>query len=350
MEAEPGWRSFAELPRAFGDPPVGGRLRAEPGDFQVDEIPAFTPDGDGEHVLLRVRKAGANTEWVARRLASHAGVAVSKVGFAGLKDRHAVATQWFSLHLGLRAEPDWGAFAADGVEILELARHRRKLRRGGLRGNRFRIRVRDPEIRDAAIGRRIDLVRRRGVPNYFGPQRFGRDGGNLRAAAELFAGRAGRAGRHVRGLWISAARSQLFNEVLAARVRRGDWDRPLPGERLQLAGSRSHFLAEALDPEITRRVQEFDLHPTGPLWGAGDALCGGASAELERSVIRQLQPWADGLAAVGLRQERRSLRLPVAGLEVFSPPGVLELAFELPAGAYATAVLREIVDWSGQAA
>jgi tRNA pseudouridine13 synthase len=345
VESEPRWRVFSDLPRAFGDPPARGVLRARVEDFQVEEIPAFTPDGEGEHALLQVRKRGANTEWVARRLASHAGLAVSKVGYAGLKDRRAQTTQWFSLHIGAREGPSWASFEADGVEILRVSRHRRKLRRGALRGNRFSIRIREARMRDDLVARRIEEIRRRGVPSYYGPQRFGRDAGNLVAAEALFSGRVRRVTRHLRGLWISAARSQLFNEVLAVRVVRDDWDRAVPGDRLQLQGSRSHFLAVSLDLETRRRVGEMDLHPTGPLWGAGKSLCVGEAAKLEASVVQGFPAWTDGLAAAGLRQERRSLRLPVASLEHRVAPGTLELTFELPAGAYATAVLREIVDW-----
>jgi tRNA pseudouridine13 synthase len=338
------WRSFADLPRAFGEPPLRGVLRARAEDFRVDEIPAFAPDGEGEHLLLRVRKTGANTDWVARRLAAHAGLAASEVGYAGLKDRHAVTTQWFSLHLGNRPPPDWGRLEAQGVEVLEAFRHRRKLRRGALRGNRFAIRVRDAQADGDLLGRRIATLRHRGVPNYFGPQRFGHQDGNLHAASALFSGRVTRVDRHRRGLWISAARSQLFNEVLALRVARGDWDRALPGDRLQLDGSGSHFLLGRVDGETERRVQELDLHPTGPLWGAGEALCAAAVAQLEQSLIHSFPGWADGLHAAGLRQERRALRVRVAGLGVRSVGDGVELAFELPSGAYATAVLREIVD------
>lgn len=339
------WRSFSDLPRAYGDPPARGLLRVRPEDFQVDEISRFEPDGEGEHALLRVRKTGVNTEWVARRLAAHAGLPVSGVGYAGLKDRHAVTSQWFSLHLGPRAQPDWGALDVEGVELLEVHRHRRKLRRGALCGNRFLIRVRNLAAVGDLLEQRIVRVRELGVPNYFGPQRFGNGDGNLTAADALFAGRAKRVGRHLRGLWISAARSQLFNELLALRVERGDWDRALDGDCMQLDGSRSYFRAETVDDGLLERLRTFDIHPSGPLWGEGDTLAEGQSAELERSVVQRFSSWADGLGAVGLHQERRALRLQVSDLTFNRGPETVELAFVLPAGAYATAVLREIVHW-----
>jgi tRNA pseudouridine13 synthase len=333
------------LPRAHGDPPTGGRLRALPEDFVVEELPAFAPDGEGEHVLLHVRKTGANTEWVARRLASHAGLPVSAVGYAGLKDRNAVASQWFSVHLGLRREADWEALQVPEIRLLGAYRHRRKLRRGALRGNRFLVRIRDLTGPHDLLMERLALIHERGVPNYFGGQRFGNDDGNLRGAQALFCGQAKRGGRHLRGLWLSAARSQLFNEVLAVRVERRAWDRPMMGDRMQLAGSRSHFLVEATDAALDERLRRFDIHPTGPLWGRGEMLTNGEAAELERGLAERFPGWVAGLAAAGMRQERRPLRLRPTALDVRRERDQLAVAFELPAGAYATAVLRELVDW-----
>jgi tRNA pseudouridine13 synthase len=350
MSAATPWRSFADLPRAHGGPAVSGRLRERPEDFQVEEDLGFALDGAGEHALLRVRKTGGNTEWVARRLAAYAGQPVSTVGYAGLKDRHAVTTQWFSVHLAGRPDPDWSALAEPGVEVLEAHRHGRKLRRGALRGNRFRIRLRGVAGDHALLDARLDEVIARGVPNYFGPQRFGNHEGNLHRALALFAGEVGRVDRHLRGLWLSAARGQLFNEVLALRVERQDWDRPVAGDRMQLSGTRSHFAVEAVDEVLLERVRTFDVDPTGPLWGRGEVLTAGEVAVLEQGVAERFGEWTAGLAAEGLRQERRPLRLAVPDLEAdFPEAGLLELVFSLPAGAYATAVLRELAQWEGLA-
>jgi len=345
LTAPPSWISFDDLPHTHGGPVVTGRMRERPEDFQVDEIPICEPDGEGEHLLLHVRKIGANTEWVARRLASHAGLPVSKVGYAGLKDKYAVTSQWFTLYAGVHLDPDWSTLDAEGVEILEVHRHGRKLRRGGLRGNRFRIRIRDLKGEMDLLDEWLDQVRRLGVPNYFGVQRFGNREGNLYAATALFAGEAKRVPRHKRGLWLSAARSQLFNQVLAMRVERGDWDRPLDGERMQLDRSRASFLAEPIDEELTERCRVFDVHPSGPLWGAGEKLTRGDVAALEQRALEGFPLWTAGLADAGLRQERRPLRLCVAAMDGVVAEDRLEIRFELPAGAYATAALRELVDW-----
>lgn len=360
----PCWQPFTALPRALGEPLISCRLRVHAEDFVVDEELAFGADGDGEHCLLRVRKTGANTEWTARRLASVAGVPAKAVGYAGLKDRHAVTSQWFSVHLGPRQEPNWDLLVADGIEVLESQRHRRKLRRGVLAGNRFSLLLREVFGDLDALAARIDRVSSQGVPNYFGPQRFGRDQGNLYQADALFRGaspqaepgqrrpgsslgRSPRVSRHVKGLWLSAARSQLFNEVLALRVRRGDWRAALPGDRLQLSGSHSHFLADCIDDRIRARVDSGDAQPTGPLFGAGDALTAGEVAAMEADVAAAFPDWIKGLAAADLKQERRPLRLLPEDLVMEQVAAdQVRLRFTLPAGSYATALLRELGDWS----
>ncbi len=341
----PDWTSCQDLPRAHGGPLGRGRLRSEPADFQVEEQLGFAPDDEGDHLLLWVRKTDANTEWTARRLASLAGAPVSTVGYAGLKDRHAVTTQWFSVPRPRGDLPDWSSLAADGIEVLEVHPHRRKLRRGALTGNRFRIWVREVDLSPTELVARLESIRARGVPNYFGEQRFGHADGNLVRAQALFAGTAGRVPHHQRGLWLSAARSQIFNEVLAERVRRDDWDQPQPGDCLQLDGCQSHFSVEQIDEALRERGVRFDLHPTGPLWGAGAPPTRGAIQTLEEQVAARFPGWPEGFAAFGLEQERRALRLPVRDLTAQTNGDWLELGFELPAGSYATVVLRELIDW-----
>lgn len=334
---------------AFGPPPAAGVLRRCPEDFVVDEVLGFHPDGEGEHVLLWVRKRGANTDWVARQLARLAGVRPADVSYAGLKDRDAVTSQWFSLRLAGAAEPDWSALAVDGVEVLEAVRHRRKLRRGALEGNRFQITVRDLQGERGTVAARLQAMAARGVPNYFGPQRFGRGGGNLEQAEALFAGRLRERNRSRRGIYLSAARSFLFNQVLSQRVEAGNWDAVLDGEALILAGSRSFFVAETADAETARRVADNDIHPSGPLWGRGEPPVQGAVRLLEEEALAPYPLFREGLEAAGMKQERRALRLPVSGLEWgFEDDDALRLRFFLPAGAFATSVVREVVAEAGE--
>lgn len=346
----PRWTPVQAMPTAHGAALARGRLRARPEDFRVEERLGFAPDGEGDHLLLWVRKTGANTEWTARRLARLAGVPVSTVGYAGLKDRHAVTLQWFSIprpREGLLdwTGPDWSALAEEGIEVLDCQPHRRKLKRGALSGNRFEILVRDvAPVSMPGLDARVALIRARGIPNYFGEQRFGHDQSNLARAHALFAGTAGRVPRHLSGLWLSAARSQIFNEVLAERVRRDDWDQPGDGDCFQLAGSNSFFLAEIVDETLKARCAQMDIHPTGPLWGKGELPSHGSIRQLEEGVADGFPTWCEGLAAVGLVQERRSLRLPVTDLSAEWVTDGLMLRFSLPAGCYATTLLRELVD------
>jgi tRNA pseudouridine13 synthase len=334
---------LAALPFAFGDPPLAGRLRERPEDFQVEEVLDIDPDGAGEHALLRVRKTGLNTEEVARILARHAGVHPRDVGWCGLKDRNAVATQWFSVGMAGRADPDWSALASERLHVLNDGRHGRKLRRNAGSGNRFRIRVTAVEGDRDLADTRLAALSGRGAPNYFGVQRFGRGYDNLARAERLFQGTLKGVRPHLRGLYLSAARSQLFNEVLARRVARGNWNEALPGDLMQLDGSRSWFVAEVVDTEIRRRVAEMDIHPTGPLWGRGALPGKGEPAALEAAVGEGFAAWCRGLEGFGLDQERRGLRMRVSELTWHWTRDALEVAFRLASGCFATVVLRELV-------
>lgn len=343
--SETAWRPLEGMPRGCGAPLGSALMRARAEDFRVDEVLGFEPDGEGEHLLIQVRKREANTHWVAGQLARLAGLAPKDVGYAGLKDRHADTTQWFTLPLGGRPEPDWSGLEQHQVEVTRAHRHRRKLRRGALRGNRFRILLRELEADRPLLEARLEALRVTGMPNYFGEQRFGRDYQNLRRFDEFLANRRRRIDRQLRGLLISAGRSQLFNEVLAARIERGCWDTPLPGDFFMLDGSsRSGFPGEAGDAALKARCQSRDIHPSGPLWGRGRAPVNGEVAELEQAVLAPFAAWRDGLEHLGLMQERRALRVRLDDLEWrFPAQRELELSFFLPAGSYATALLRELL-------
>lgn len=315
--------------RAHGGPLFDARIRERVEDFRVTEHLGFDPDGVGEHDFLEVEKSGANTEWVARQLARFAHVPVRDVGYAGLKDRHAVTSQWFSVPR--RHAPDWRALVIDGVEVLTVRQHSRKLRRGAHRANGFRIVLRGDgfEARRDAITGRIETIRNRGVPNYFGEQRFGRDGGNL-ALADAWADDR-RLPRHKRGLAISTARSYLFNVLLDARVRDGTWDRVIAGDVVNLEGSGSIFTVDVPDATIERRCAEFDVHPTAVLWG-----------EETEGAPPSHPHWVDALRRARVREAHRPLRLGVRELSASIGDDAITLEFMLPRGAFATAVLREL--------
>jgi tRNA pseudouridine13 synthase len=280
---------------------------------------------------------------VAGQLARWAGRPRHDVGYAGLKDRHAVTEQWFSVLCPGGRHPDPGTLAIEGVELLEWRPHDRKLKRGALRGNSFRLRVTGLAADMVALEQRLQAVAARGVPNAFGPQRFGREQGNLRLAERWFAGEL-RPRRDESGFALSAARSLIFNAVLAERIAAGGWETAAPGDPVQLDGSNSWFIAEAGDEALPGRLAALDVHPTGPLWGQGEPPGHGPGVELEQAIAARFAAFAGGLAAQGLEQERRSLRLRVADLEWRVADDLLELSFSLPAGAFATAVLRELLD------
>lgn len=322
--------SLPDWARAHGAPLFTAAIRTTPRDFEVEEQLGWGLSGDGEHDYLWIEKTGANTEWVARQLARHAGVAARDVGYAGLKDRHAVTRQWFSVPR--RQAPDWAMLDVEGVKVLDVQRHARKLRRGAHEANRFRIVLRSSDVEDhqVAIGRRLDVIRQRGVPNYFGAQRFGRDGGNLALADAWADGR--RLPRHKRSLAMSTARSFVFNELLDRRVRDQTWDRVLPGDVVSLDGSGSIFAVDEPDAAIERRCTELDIHPTVILPGEGTA-----------NLPSGHDDWIDALRRARVKEDRRAARLRVAGLRESIEADALVLEFRLGRGAFATSVLRELV-------
>ena len=334
----------SDAPAAYGPAPLQAALRAQPEDFRVEELLGFDPDGEGDHVLLRVEKRAANTRWVAGQLAAAAGVAVREVGYSGLKDRHAVTVQHFTVPVARGASiEDWSGRHGEGFRVLDAERHRRKLRPGSHRANRFRILLRDPRGDFTAFEARLGQVGQRGVPNYFGPQRFGRRGANLEQARRWAEAARAPRGRGERGFALTAARSWLFNRVLAERVSRGDWSGILAGEAVILEGSRSFFQASSDDPQLRDRCERMDLHPSGPLWGRGELPSADEARALELRVLEDEQPLRRLLEGEGLEQERRSLRLPVRALGCTAESEGLRLDFELARGAFATAVLHEFV-------
>lgn len=328
-------------PRAWGEPPIAAQLKQSPQDFEVEEILGFEPDGDGEHQFLWIEKQGLNTVDAAKRLASFAGVREADISWAGLKDRQALTRQWFSLQLPGRAV-DWSSWSDPELQILRAERHSRKLRRGSHRSNRFVITLRDLNGDLDAMVSRLQQIATEGVPNYFGAQRFGRDGRNLFMAQRWVAQEMPRIKPAQRGMYLSVLRSHLFNSVLAARVADGSWQRPLDGELFILDGSGSFFAGE-IDAEIERRIADWDIHPSGPLCGrAGKQQVTLAAAALEATTLAPAAAICDALQRAGLDAERRSLRLRPDAMSWDLSEGRLRLCFTLPRGCFATSVVREL--------
>lgn len=337
--------STDDLPTAHGPAVLRAHIRTRPEDFFVEEIAGFEPSGAGEHLLLTIEKRGMNTAFAVKRIAAWAGVGEMAIGYAGLKDRHAVTRQRISVHLPKKVAPDLALLQSDDLRVLEHHWHSRKLPRGALAANRFVLVLRDVKGDRVAIEARLQAIAAQGVPNYFGEQRFGRGGDNVAQALAMFRGR--RVAREKRGLLLSAARSELFNRVLAARVRSATWNRPLDGEVWMLDGRRSVFGPEAMTEDLLRRLEAFDIHPTGPLWGRGELRTQDAAAACEEAALTggDAPALRRGLEKAGLEQERRALRLRPAGLEwSWHADDTLEISFALPAGTYATSVLAELGD------
>ncbi len=345
--------SHDALPAAWGAPVLTAAIRTTAEDFVVEEIDGFDATGIGEHLLLTVQKRGMNTSFAAKRIAGWAGLDEMAVGYAGMKDRHAVTTQRFSVHLPKRTAPDIatleeGADAlghGQSLRVLSHTWHAKKRPRGALAGNRVALALRDVVGDRAAIEERLHTIAEAGVPNYFGEQRFGRDGGNVAGALAMFGGK--RLRRDQRTLLLSAARSALFNRVLAARVVDGSWNRPLNGEVWLLDGSRSVFGPEPWSDALSERLARFDIHPSAPLWGRGARRCVDAARAVEDAALddptcHRLQA---GLEAAGLKQERRATRLRPESLQWdWLDDGALRLTFALPPGAYATTLLAALGD------
>ncbi len=331
-----------QWPRAWGDVVGTGRLKAEPADFYVEEALPETACGEGEHLWVTLEKTGQNTAWLGKQLARWAGIPPRDVSYAGLKDRHAVTRQTFSLHLPGKPDPS-EPLIMDGVRVLSLKRHGRKLRTGQLIGNHFVIRLRDWQGDADALAQRWQTLVEQGFPNYFGPQRFGDQGQNLSRALAWIRGE-GRLPRGQQGIHVSAMRSLLFNELLAERVQQGTWNQLLPGDFLQFKEGKRGF--ECLEPTESEwsRVASGQLSPSASLPGEQTETFS-LLDEREAPLLAQQSEWTQALIRLRIQRSMRKLR-------VYPEQGQLEwqgadpqFRFFLPAGSYATAVLREVSAW-----
>lgn len=330
-------------PRAHGPAVARAVFKAAPEDFLVREELGFEPSGEGEHAFLHLEKRLLNTAELVQRISSVAGVHPRDIGFSGMKDRQAVTRQWFSVLLAGRPDPDWRDLQARGdVAILAVSRHRRKLKRGVHRYNWFRIRLRELQGEPGRIAERLALLAAAGVPNYFGEQRFGRDGATLAQARQWMKEGGRRVSRNRRSLFLSALRAQLFNTVLADRVRRGTWNRIEPGDTCLLHGTRSLFEVAQVDDSLQQRAASGDLHPGLPLWGRG--LEESIALQRVKDVLQLEQPVCAFLESQGLAPAWRPARLLADDFcREFCDDGSLLLEFRLGSGAYATALLAELI-------
>ena len=334
------------LAHAWGVPRATALFKQDADDFFVDEILPFTPSGAGEHVLVQIEKRNLTTVDAVKILSRSFHLPQRDISYAGLKDKHGVTRQWLSLRVGMKGRVDEKLLDSDKLRIISQQRNHRKIRRGSHKGNFFRIVLRSVSDPGRHIEAAAQRIRSEGVPNYFGPQRFGRGEGNLEQARAYFAGSCRPHGKFLRGMLISAARSHLFNVLLSRRVTEGTWNRYLDGDILSLDGSASIFQPAPDDADIDSRLQELDIHPTGPMWGAGDPPSSGAAVELELALRQAYPELCAGLEHQGLQQARRALRARVSELEInHADTDHLVIEFSLAKGTYATSVLRELVNF-----
>lgn len=342
---------FDQFHHAYAPLGISAGFKIQPEDFIVDEKLPFELSGKGEHAWLHIQKRGCNTDWVAKALAKIAGVRLRCVGYAGLKDRHGLTSQWFSVHMPGMPDPDWSLIEQvedeeGNIKLLEATRHSKKLRRGALKENRFTIHLRDLKAGDelgAKIEQRCQLIAERGVPNYFGEQRFGHGMANLSAAAYMFSNEELRLPRHKKSIYLSASRSWIFNRVLSQRIEQDVWDKRIPGDVFMLAGKTACFWDDGTS-ELDDRIKNKEIHPTALLWGEGELRTQLQAAELENRIVDENPIFKQGLCKFKVQQMRRSLRLMPTNMQWQHKNDDLRLSFDLPSGSYATMVLRELLE------
>lgn len=316
-----------------------------PEDFQVNELFEGQFSGEGEHIVLKIEKKGLTTEQVIKSLARLINKPIKLISYAGLKDKQALTTQWLSIHAPGEVIEGIETLEAPGWKILECTRHNKKLRPGFLSGNHFTITLRNVSDESDLI-HRIEQIKFKGVPNYFGEQRFGRDGGNLIKAEEILVQGRKVKDRFLKGMYFSAARSWLYNLILSRRVKESSWNLPLLGDVIQLVGSNSIFVNDkSLDEQLLQRIGEKDVSPASPLPGRSKNLVKGTALQIINEVYAEWSAWLDGLEKNGLEEAWRANILYAEQIEYRINQGTVELSFVLPAGAYATVVLRELVQY-----
>jgi tRNA pseudouridine13 synthase len=366
--AAPIFSGLDTLAFANGKPGMAASFKQEFADFRVDEQLSFKFTEKGEHAYLWVEKTNCSTVDVAKKLSEVTGVHGSEIGYSGMKDRRAETRQWFSIKLPAGREAELSACESDSLRIVETHRNSRKLKIGSHRSNRFRILLRDCDGSRDEFEQRLAQIEASGLPNYFGSQRFGRGLSNLNQvqawmSAELDEGSASDASsasipkqRFKRSMLFSAARSYLFNQLLSRRLELGNWNGYLAGDVLNLDGTDRSFAIETgveWDTVLQQRLEDFDIHITGPLSGAIDSkdkyVSYGEAADIEDAVCKQFNTLLAGLRYFGLKAARRPLRFRPIDLrwewlknDQADGAGDLALDFSLGKGAYATSLLREL--------
>ena len=335
----------SDLPYAHGGSVGFGVLKEKPEYFQVTEQLSFEPSGAGEHVFLFIQKIGLNTDDIVKILAQHAGVPRRSVSYAGMKDGHGLTKQWFSVQLPGKEGPNWQQIENDSIKVEQVTRHLKKLKRGAIKFNTFDIVVSQLNVDKELLDKRVNCIKEFGVPNYFMQQRFGYLCQNLERVHTLFLKGESIKNKKMKSLLLSSARSFLFNQVLAQRVSDQNWDKALDGDAFNLNGTRQYFTEEIISSEITERLVQHDIHPTGPLFGIHHDATSGKASELENNIRIENNVFYEGLKKANMEATRRSLRVVPQELKVnLLADENLQVSFKLGSGSYATAVIRELIN------
>ncbi len=330
--------------RVTGEVAGDAQFRSKVEDFQVTENLRFEPSGEGAHHLLFIEKRNVNTDIVCQKLRRFAQVKPLDIGYAGKKDRFAVAKQWFSVQLPILQEVDWASFNDDEVTVLESIRHGKKLRVGAVKSNQFVITLRNFEGDKKQFERKLSEIEQTGFPNYFGEQRFGHNGDNLNRGLDLLKSKKRLKNRNLQGILFSSVRSAIFNHLLSQRITAGQFSNLLQGDYVQLDGSESGFIVKDLGQELPR-YNANDIHPCATLVGRGREINADDAYQFEQESLSDYQDIIDNLAAKGLSMASRSIRVFPQNLKLdWKNPKTLVLSFELPKGSFATSFLRELVN------
>lgn len=329
---------LSQLAYRFAQPQVTGVIKAQPSDFIVEEVLGFTPSGDGEHVFVKIEKSGLNTLDACKRIAKTLKLPIRQITYSGLKDKNAQTRQWISFPWPIKKPLDCTVLNDENINVLEETRHQKKLRIGTHKANRFCIRVTQVSSLDGIV-ERGEMIKKEGVPNYFGEQRFGRFGNNLQFANRMFVDGEVIRDRKLNGLVLSAARSHLFNLIVSHRINTDTFETIISEDVVQLAGSRSHFSADAADSTLETRRQERDIYIAAPMIGEDIVL-----SDATKRVLTDYSEWVAGLQSIRLNTEFRPIQVFPNDFELTENASEFTVTFELPTGSFATSVLRELIN------
>ncbi|KTD33623.1 tRNA pseudouridine(13) synthase TruD [Legionella israelensis] len=334
---------YHDLSYAFANPASSAVIKTFPEDFRVDEILSFDLSGEGEHLFLRIEKIGLTTEELVKSLSRKIKKSLKFISYAGLKDKQAITSQWISVHCPGEYIEGVESLAGEGWRVLECQRHHKKLKKGAVAKNQFQLILRAID-KPEDVEQRLLHIQSTGVPNYFGYQRFGHGSQNLIKAKHMLLENVPVKNRFLKGLYYSSARGFLFNRILSQRVALKNWNKPISGDILQLRGTNSIFMADIIDETLYQRVKCHDLSPASILWGTGEEKIAKEALILQQNALADFKPWLLALEMEGLKKSYRAQVLPVSLMTwQWLKEKQLKLQFELPAGSYATVVLRELV-------